>query len=240
VNNPPHKYFGIFVEFLLHFGHLPGICPPLENFQNFQMASVQDNASLIRNAGNESKTIPQASPSNSCTTLEPLPEEPTRVLIPNQITEPTPSKMQDFVTEHRGILVTIFLLPVSFMFGLYDYFMNLYVIYFTSNQSEDSHLERVKRVQAQVLEAKAKGIKKLCTARPANRAMSFRVGKYKSEWFQVDLNDFQNVLRVDVNNEIIRCEPLCNMVKLSHFLAKQGYSLAVTPELDELTVGGTF
>ena len=52
------------------------------------------------------------------------------------------------------------------------------------------------------------------------------------------MNNFNYVLKVDSNRRIIRCEPLCSMGQLTHSLIRQGWTLAVTPELDDLTVGG--
>ena len=148
------------------------------------------------------------------------------------------SKAGEFVTEHRGIFVTLFLLPVSFIADMYWYMHYLYACYGQGAQTPASHAKRVKKVQDQVRTARKNGHKKMCTARPAFLAMSFREGLYKSAWAKIDLNDFNHILQVDTERRVIRCEPLCSMGQLTHALIRRGWTLAVTPELDDLTVGG--
>ena len=147
-------------------------------------------------------------------------------------------KAIDFMTEQRGIFVVFFLLPISLVYDLGWYFYNIYIIHFMRAASPASHAKRVKRVQDQIKKARKEGHTKLCTARPGWLATSFRTGLYKDQWAKIDLNDFKNVLKVDTNRKIVRCEPLCSMGQLSYELGRKGWTLAVTPELDDLTVGG--
>lgn len=143
-----------------------------------------------------------------------------------------------YVTEYRGIFVVLFLLPISFASDVLWALHHLYVCYLLGAQSPAAHAKRVTKVQEQVMTARKQGQTKMCTARPAWLAMSFREGLYKSKWAKIDLNDFNHVLKVDTNRRIIRCEPLCSMGQLTHALIRKGWTLAVTPELDDLTVGG--
>lgn len=78
---------------------------------------------------------------------------------------------------------------------------------------------------------------KMCTARPGWQTMSFRRPLYKKHFTQIDCN-LIDILEVDLNRKVIRVEPLVNMGQISATLAKLGWTIAIVPELDDLTVGG--
>jgi len=77
----------------------------------------------------------------------------------------------------------------------------------------------------------------MCTARPGWQTMSLRVGKYKSTLknIKVDLHD---ILEVDTEKKTVRVEPLVTMGQVTAMLNPIGWTLAILPELDDLTVGG--
>lgn len=77
----------------------------------------------------------------------------------------------------------------------------------------------------------------MCTARPGWQTMSFRRPLYKKHFTQIDCN-LIDILEVDLKRGIIRVEPLVNMGQISATLAKLGWTIAIVPELDDLTVGG--
>lgn len=77
----------------------------------------------------------------------------------------------------------------------------------------------------------------MCTARPGWQTMSFRRPLYKNHYTQIDCN-LIDILDVDLTREVIRVEPLVNMGQISATLAKLGWTIAIVPELDDLTVGG--
>lgn len=77
----------------------------------------------------------------------------------------------------------------------------------------------------------------MCTARPGWQTMSFRRPLYKKHFTQIDCN-LIDILEVDTNRGIMRVEPLVNMGQISATLAKLGWTIAIVPELDDLTVGG--
>lgn len=79
--------------------------------------------------------------------------------------------------------------------------------------------------------------KKMCTARPGWQTMSFRKPLYKSNMYQIDCN-LIDILEVDPKSQTVRCEPLATMGQISATLAKLGWTIAIVPELDDLTVGG--
>lgn len=78
---------------------------------------------------------------------------------------------------------------------------------------------------------------KMCTARPGWQTMSFRRPLYKKHFTQINCN-LIDILDVDLAREIIRVEPMVNMGQISTTLAKLGWTIAIVPELDDLTVGG--
>lgn len=77
----------------------------------------------------------------------------------------------------------------------------------------------------------------MCTARPGWQTMCFRRPLYKKYFTQIDCN-LIDILEVDTDRGIIRVEPLVNMGQISATLAKLGWTIAIVPELDDLTVGG--
>lgn len=79
-------------------------------------------------------------------------------------------------------------------------------------------------------------LKKMCTARPGYQSMSFRKLN-KSNMFRVKCNLF-DILEIDREKQTVRVEPLANMGQLTYTLAKLGWTVAMVPELDDLTVGG--
>lgn len=77
----------------------------------------------------------------------------------------------------------------------------------------------------------------MCTARPGYQTMSFRRPVYKSTMFQVECN-LIDILEIDRKKRTVRVEPLATMGQVSATLAKVGWTIAIVPELDDLTVGG--
>lgn len=67
--------------------------------------------------------------------------------------------------------------------------------------------------------------------------MSFRKPMYKSKMTQIECN-LIDILEIDTEKQTVRCEPLANMGQVSATLAKLGWTIAIVPELDDLTVGG--
>lgn len=77
----------------------------------------------------------------------------------------------------------------------------------------------------------------MCTARPGYQTMSFRKPLYKSTMHQIECN-LIDILEVDRERCVVRVEPLATMGQVSATLAKIGWTIAIVPELDDLTVGG--
>lgn len=82
-----------------------------------------------------------------------------------------------------------------------------------------------------------KFLTELITFPTFHQTMSFRKPLYKSKMYQIECNLF-DILEIDRERCTIRVEPLVTMGQLSVTLAKIGWTTAIMPELDDLTVGG--
>lgn len=143
---------------------------------------------------------------------------------------------QYLLIKYRGEFVTLFILPISVMYSLFLKIRNYLV--FKMNSAPLKHDEKVKKVQDQILQWKAEGSKeKLTTSRSGWFTMSELVPAYKKERRQIELN-LRDVLEVDTKRKVVRVEPLVNMGQITAALNPLGWTLAVIPELDDLTVGG--
>lgn len=76
----------------------------------------------------------------------------------------------------------------------------------------------------------------MCTARPGWMNVSLRPGQYKKRSHQIAVN-LVDILNVDMERQTITVEPLATMGQISATLNPLGWTLAVLPELDDLTVG---
>jgi len=148
----------------------------------------------------------------------------------------------EFITNHRGIFVTVFVLPISLMFDIFFYIRAWLVMKFYS--APQLHQERVRSVVEQIHEWKKSGsTNRLCTARGGWQSISPGYRKYKkfSTQIRVDMYDileFKESDQLADGQPTIRVEPLVNMGQISHFLIPKGYTIPVLPEMDDLTVGG--
>lgn len=138
--------------------------------------------------------------------------------------------------DYRWIIVVFFLLPASFLYNLF-YSVRSKII-FKLHSAPKRHDAKVAGIQKQVRQWKESGSKtKMCTARPGWQTMSFRKPMYKKSSYQINCN-LVDVLEVDTDRKVVRCEPLVSMGQLSETLAPLGWTIPIVPELDDLTVGG--
>lgn len=166
--------------------------------------------------------------------------------------------MEILLVDYRWIFVCFFLLPLSFLYNLWFYVRNVVVLYL--NSAPRAHDHKVRKIQKQVAQKgsssyllatknvliyqikvqlwnKGDKSKKMCTARPGYQTMSFRKPLYKATMHQVECN-LIDILEVDRERCVVRVEPLATMGQVSATLAKIGWTIAIVPELDDLTVGG--
>ena len=148
----------------------------------------------------------------------------------------TQSLFEHLLTHYRGIFATLFLLPISAVYGLYSTIRNW--IAFQLQSAPAKHDIRVEAVIRQIEDWKQQGTgQKLCTARSGWKTMSELVPKYKLSHRKIDIGMY-DILEIDTQRRIIRVEPLATMGQISRSLISQGWTLPVVPELDSLTVGG--
>lgn len=140
------------------------------------------------------------------------------------------------LTHYRGIFATVFLLPVSALYGAYASLRNWIVFHLSSAPAK--HEARVEAVIRQIEEWKKQGAaQKLCTARSGWKTMSELVPRYKLSHRKIDIGMY-DILEIDERRGILRVEPLATMGQISRDLLSKGWTLPVMPELDSLTVGG--
>ncbi|BBL72910.1 FAD-binding oxidoreductase [Methylomagnum ishizawai] len=143
---------------------------------------------------------------------------------------------EHILTHYRGIFATLFLLPISAVYGAYSTLRAQ--IAFRRNSAPARHDARVQAVIAQVEAWKQDGCKeKLTTGRSGWKTMSELVPKYKLTHRKIDVGLY-DILEIDEARAVVRVEPLASMGQISRSLIAKGWTLAVVPELDDLTVGG--
>lgn len=139
-----------------------------------------------------------------------------------------------WLEEHRELVVLVFCLPASFLFSL---FLKLRAV--ARRFSTGSHDERVREIQSQVQawnKLHKDNRRLLCTARPNWLSLS-------TTFFQKHLHHqipipMYDILELDEANMTVRVEPMVTIGDITKFLIPRGYSLAVTIELDDATLGG--
>jgi Delta24-sterol reductase len=154
---------------------------------------------------------------------------------PNQ--ENKPGGLFEYILTHwRGTFATFILLPISFWFSLWLKIRNKIVFWMKSAPKQ--HDQRVAAVQRQINEwRESGGQEKLTTGRNGWFTMSELVPIYKKTNRKIFLNMY-DVLEINEEKGTVRVEPQVNMGQITAALNPKGWTLAVVPELDDLTVGG--
>ena len=143
---------------------------------------------------------------------------------------------EHILTHYRGLFATLVLLPVSALYSAYTNARNMIV--FRLRSAPAKHEERVQKVIRQIEAWKKDGaVEKLCTARSGWKTMSEMVPKYKLSHRKIDVGMY-DILEISVQRGTVKVEPLATMGQISRDLISRGCTLAVVPELDDLTVGG--
>jgi len=142
------------------------------------------------------------------------------------------SFMELVQTKYRWIVVIPIVLPLSLLYNFYLKIRNKFVFLMVS--SPKRHAQKVAAVAAQMKKSNAK----MCTSRSVYDSMSIFHAKYKETLKKIDLSNFIDILQVDTVKRTVRVEPLVTCGQLTHALLPLGWTAAVLPELDDLTVGG--
>ena len=141
---------------------------------------------------------------------------------------------QNKLTRHRGIVIFLFAVPVSFLFQRAQdinnwFFRNFLATAKLHNRKVDIIIDHVKKAR--------KAGKMMCTARAPWKTMSIRKVTYKDDYACIPI-DLKNILQLNEEKNTVRVEPMVTMGEITHFLIPKGYALAVQVEMDDLTVGG--
>jgi len=135
----------------------------------------------------------------------------------------------------KFIAVPSLLLP-SFIWDSVLYLVMLYKFYI--RKEENSHEERVDMIQKQVRRWRVDGKgRKMCTARPSWKSVSPQSIAYKGSMYRIEV-DLDHILSIDKANQFVHVEPSVCIGYLNKFLVREGYTLPIVPELDNLTIGG--
>jgi len=139
--------------------------------------------------------------------------------------------------DNRGLILTVFGLPLSFLFDKVMQFRNWFYREFLSSPSK--HMDRVAKIQAQVkynMSRPASQRKPMCTARPNWLSLSTTFfNKDACHKVPIPLYD---ILSLDEKNLTVTVEPMVSVGDITRYLIPKGYTLAVTLELEDATLGG--
>ncbi|KAI7732886.1 hypothetical protein M8C21_015364 [Ambrosia artemisiifolia] len=145
----------------------------------------------------------------------------------------------DYFVQFRWILVIFVVLPISFTLYFLTYLGDVRSQWKSYEQRQKEHEENVKKVQKRLKERNPSKDGLVCTARKPWIAVGMRNVDYKrARHFEVDLSAFRNILEIDQERMIAKCEPLVNMGQITRATVPMNLALAVVAELDDLTVGG--
>lgn len=142
-----------------------------------------------------------------------------------------------WLEDNRGLVVVFFCLPASFIFNLILTTRNWFVRKISS--APEQHYLRVRQIQSQILQWQKQGgseKKLLCTSRPNWLSLSLTFFK-KELCHQIPINLF-NVLDLNEEELTVRVEPMVTVGEITSYLIPKGYTLAVTLEIADATLGG--
>ncbi|KAJ8716944.1 hypothetical protein PYW08_005343 [Mythimna loreyi] len=145
-------------------------------------------------------------------------------------------RLIQWLEDHREFVVAVFCLPASFLFTVLMR-LRAYARWLTSDPQR--HDSAVRLIQSQVQQwnkLPPKDRRLLCTSRPNWLSLS-------TTFFQKHLHHqvpipLYDILELDEQAMTVRVEPMVTIGDITEFLIPKGYSLAVTIELTDATLGG--
>lgn len=143
----------------------------------------------------------------------------------------------DFLENNRGLVILFFCLPASFLF---DLILSLRAkVYRLVFSSPGNHDKRVRKIQSQIQmwnKSPKESRKLLCTSRP--NWLSLSTTFYRKDLCHRVNIDLFDILDLDERNLTVRVEPMVTVGEITQFLIPRGYTLAVTLEIADATLGG--
>jgi len=146
-------------------------------------------------------------------------------------------KIIRLLEDNRGLILTVFGLPLSFLFDLILQVRNWCRRSFLSSPSH--HGQRVRDIQAQVRKNATlppESRKLMCTARPNWLSLSTTFFN-KEECHKIPL-PLYDILALDEENLTVTVEPMVTVGEITRYLVPRGFTLAVTLEIADATLGG--
>lgn len=150
---------------------------------------------------------------------------------------PWKEQLIQFLENNRSFVILFFCLPASFIFNLL--LTTKRYLYRRLFSSPENHDERVRKIQAQVQKwnkLPENERKLLCTARPNWLSLSTTFYQ-KNQCHRISIDLF-DILEVDEYGLTVRVEPMVTVGEITQFLIPKGYTLAVTLEISDATLGG--
>lgn len=150
---------------------------------------------------------------------------------------PWQEKLIQFLEDNRSFVILFFCLPASFIFNLL--LTTKRYIYRKLFSSPQNHNQRVRNIQSQVQrwnKLPKNERKLLCTARPNWLSLSTTFYQ-KNQCHRISIDLF-DILQVDEKNLTVRVEPMVTVGEITQYLIPKGYTLAVTLEIADATLGG--
>lgn len=142
-----------------------------------------------------------------------------------------------FLEDYRALVILFFCLPASFIFdNLLNLRLKLTRKFFYSLKSHDKEVENIQYQVKQWNKLPKESRKFLCTARPNWMSLSTTFFS-KDQCHQIPI-DLYNILELDEKNLTVRVEPLVSVGDITKYLIPRGYTLAVTLEISDATLGG--
>ncbi|XP_057662796.1 delta(24)-sterol reductase-like [Diorhabda carinulata] len=142
-----------------------------------------------------------------------------------------------FLEKNRGFVILFFCLPASFVFDLILISKKMLLRKFFADPK--LHDKRVQIIQREVKKWNSlpkEQRKLLCTSRPNWMSLSLTFFK-KEHCHQIDV-DLDDILELDETNMTVKVEPMVTVGDITKYLIPKGYTLAVTLEIADATLGG--
>lgn len=143
----------------------------------------------------------------------------------------------NWLEENRGFVVLFFCLPASFIFDILLKWRVQLERKFSSVPQE--HSKRVMDIQSQVIrwgKQEPKDRKLLCTSRANWQSLSITFFR-KDLCHKVPIQLY-NILELNESKLTVKVEPMVTVGEITKYLIPKGYTLAVTLEIADATLGG--
>lgn len=147
------------------------------------------------------------------------------------------NKLIGLLEDNRGLVILFFCLPASFIFDLgLSLHRKLQKYLFGSSKNHDKTVGEIQK-QVQLYNKLPKdGRKLLCNSRPNWLSLSTTFYQ-KNQCHKVNVGLF-NVLELNEKDLTVRVEPMVTVGEITNYLIPKGYTLAVTLEIADATLGG--